>query len=348
MKKIISIVQISFTYAGTVVGAGFASGQEILQFFTRYGWMATLTIGLASVMFVWLGIKMMLLAHRVGATSYEDMNVFLFGPKFGNWISLFTLVILFGVTTVMLAGAGSIFAEQLGSSYQLGLAITLVLAYFVLSKGMSALMMVNTIVVPMMIFFSCALVWFTWDKPGAENWLHMGSDSPVRAVWSAPFLYCAFNLAMAQAVLVPLGAQTKDRSVLLWGGIWGGAGIGLMLLAGHYALAAQMPDISQFDIPMGNVIKRLGPGLQAMFILIIYGEIFTTYVADAYGLTLQLKQRFSIPQQFVIIAILVLSYIVSQFGFKTLLSSLYPLFGAVSLAWMTMLIWRRHPVRPHE
>ncbi|MDO3677624.1 hypothetical protein [Paenibacillus ehimensis] len=36
-KKTVSILQIAATYTGTVVGAGFASGQSIMQFFTVYG-----------------------------------------------------------------------------------------------------------------------------------------------------------------------------------------------------------------------------------------------------------------------------------------------------------------------
>lgn len=32
MKQAFRVLQIAFTYIGTVVGAGFATGQEILQF----------------------------------------------------------------------------------------------------------------------------------------------------------------------------------------------------------------------------------------------------------------------------------------------------------------------------
>ncbi|MCS7460106.1 hypothetical protein N0M98_08130 [Paenibacillus doosanensis] len=341
MRKFGSIMQVSFTYVGTVVGAGFATGQEILQFFTRYGWMATVTIGIASLLFVWLGIKLMFLAHEVKAQSYEDLNKVLFGAKIGEWISLFTLVTLFGVTTVMLAGAGSVFEEQFRLPFQAGLLITLLLSYFVLNKGMGAIVAVNSIVVPLMLCFSSVVVWYSWDLPGSGNWLQLGSDYPLEKIWFAPFLYAAFNLTMAQGVLVPLGAQVKDRSVLFWGGIWGGVAIGVMLLAGHFALSAQMPGISQFDIPMGHLIRKVGPMIQFMFVMVIYGEIFTTFIADVYGLTLQLEQRTRFSRKRILWAVLTLSYLVSLAGFKTLLSTLYPLFGLISIAWMTMMIWRK-------
>ncbi|MNI16204.1 hypothetical protein D3C73_695310 [compost metagenome] len=344
MRQGSQIIRVAFTYIGTIVGAGFASGQEILQFFTRYGWMATLTIALSSLLFVWLGIKLMLMAQELKAQSYENLNEALFGKKIGSIISLFTMVVLFGITTVMLAGAGTVFHEQLNLSYQTGLLVTLVLAYLVMSRGISAIMTVNTIVVPVMLIFTLAIVIYTWHSPGSENWLTTGSDYSLVRIWTAPFLYTAFNLAMAQAVLVPIGASTESRSVLLWGGILGGAGIGLLLMSAHYALSAQMPGITQYEIPMGNIMNRLGSFPQVAYLLVIYGEIFTTYIADAYGLSLQLQQRTKLHPKVILISIITLSYIVSQIGFKVLLSTLYPLFGLISVVWLVLMILRKRTV----
>ncbi|MEK8130613.1 hypothetical protein WMW72_22155 [Paenibacillus filicis] len=341
MKKWRSVIQVSFTYVGTVVGAGFATGQEILQFFTRYGWMATATIGITTLLFTWLGIKLMLLAGQLNSKSYEDVNNLLFGPQVGKYISLLTLISLLGVSMVMLAGGGSVFAEQLHIPYQIGLVLTLASAYFLLIRGMDAIITVNTVVVPMMALFSLINVWQASISPSAGNWLTLTTDfSPLR-IWLAPFLYSAFNLAMAQAVLVPLGAQIKDRKVLLWGGLTGGAAIGAMLLAAHIALSSQMPGIQQFDIPMGHLIGQLGGWVQWMFLLVIYGEIFTTLLANVYGLCVQLEQRLGIRYAVVMPAVLLTSYAGSQIGFKPLVSSLYPLFGMMSMAWLVLLVFRR-------
>lgn len=341
MRKINQIFQVAFTYIGTVVGAGFATGQEILQFFTRYGWMATLTVAASTVLFIWLGIKLMLLASEVGADSYEDLNKVLFGQKIGEWISLFTLIILFGTTTVMLAGAGTLFHEHLHFSYQSGLAVTLILTYFLLNKGMGAIFAVNSIVVPIMLAFTAAIVWSSSSLPNAVNWVRLASDEPLHRIWFSPVLYAAFNLAMAQAVLVPIGSAIKDRTVLYWGGMLGGIGIGGMLLAGHFSLSAQMPGITQFEIPMGHLIQPLGRTVQLMYLVVIFGEIFTTFLGDVYGLALQLHSRTGLGHRPLILLILAGCYAVSLIGFSTLLSVLYPIFGAVSLSWFVLMMWRR-------
>jgi uncharacterized membrane protein YkvI len=343
VNKSVKVIQIGFTYIGTVVGAGFASGQEILQFFTKYGSVGTWTILLSFVLFAWLGTKLMLLSHDVGAKSFEDLNKYMFGERAGMWVSLFTMLILFGVTTVMLAGAGSLFAEQLHWSYQIGLLLTLLLSYLVIANGMDGILAVNTIVVPIMLALTVVVVLHTRNVTDADNWLLLASDAPVHRVWLAPVLYVAYNLAMSQAVLVPLGGSIRDRDVLKWGGIVGGIGIGLMLLAGHYVLSAQMPDIARYEIPMGQIIQQLGSGVKLLFLLTIFGEIFTTFVADVYGLGLQIGQRTKWDERKIVLFLLLSCYGVSQIGFSVLLSVLYPLFGLISMIWFFAMLWRSSP-----
>ncbi|WP_311295101.1 MULTISPECIES: hypothetical protein [Paenibacillus] len=337
------VLQIAFTYTGTVVGAGFATGQEILQFFTVYGWWAPLTIGLATMLFVWLGTKLMVLSHHIQAKSYEDVNKLLFGERLGGSISLFTMVVIICVNSVMLAGAGSVFVEHLNMNYQTGLLLTLFASFLVISRGMNAIIKLNSFVVPTMLVFTTLIMIHTLQMPNAGQLLTISTDKPFYAAWTAPFLYGAFNLAMAQAVLVPLGATMPSKSVIRMGGIIGGIIIGLMLLAGHFALSAQMPGITQFDIPMGQIASGLGLTIQLIYILLIFSEIFTTLVSDVYGVTLQLHQRTRANKNLIIFCIMLFCYVVSQFGFRSLMSFLYPLFGMFSLVWLYLLMRTSNP-----
>jgi uncharacterized membrane protein YkvI len=288
----------------------------------------------------------MLLAHQIQANSYEDLNRYLFGQKLGQAFSWFSLVVLFGINAVMLAGAGSVFNQHFNLPYQYGLLFTLLLAYFVITGGLKALMAVNTIVVPSMFLFSILMVVATFHSPLAGNWLTLSSDyNPIR-IWTAPLLYVAFNLATAQAVLVPLGAATKNPLHLKRGGLIGGIGISLMLLGGHFALSSQMPGISQYEIPMTHLIVRLGQGVQLAFVGVIFSEIFTTLIANVYGLTLQLQQRTKLQYNTLVLAILLCSYAVGQIGFSTLLSTLYPIFGMISMVWFVRIVRPRGAASP--
>lgn len=339
------VLQIAATYMGTIVGAGFATGQEILQFFTRFGYWGTFTIALATAMFIWLGTKMMLIASEIRAKSYEDLNKALFGDKLGRLVSHFMLVVLLGVTAVMLAGAGAIFYEHWNISYQSGLLITAVGCFFLLRKGMKAILAVNSIVVPLMLIFTVLVIIDTLQSPGADKFITLTSDYSPWAAWASPFLYTAFNLSMSQAVLVPLGAEIQDRKIIVAGSWVGSIGIGFMLLAGHFALSVHMPGVQQFSIPMGGIARQLGHGIQLIYIFLIFAEIFTTLIADIYGLTLQLQERLKWSRSLLTFGVLILCYLTSQIGFGPLLSTLYPLFGLISMGWLFLIIRKRVKVK---
>ncbi|RBW69242.1 hypothetical protein [Bacillus taeanensis] len=85
------ILNIALTYIGTVVGAGFASGKEIVEFFNRFGILEFFSILLSGLFFIIGGIKLMVISKRIHAKSYQDLNLYLFGSLIGqivNWLFL--------------------------------------------------------------------------------------------------------------------------------------------------------------------------------------------------------------------------------------------------------------------
>ncbi|MGI6604978.1 MAG: hypothetical protein ACOX2S_08100 [bacterium] len=70
MAKKLSAFTIAATYVGTVVGAGFATGQEVFQFFVAFGLWGFLGIALASGIFIFFGISVMELGHKLKAKSH--------------------------------------------------------------------------------------------------------------------------------------------------------------------------------------------------------------------------------------------------------------------------------------
>lgn len=329
-KRWMIILQIAATYIGTVVGAGFASGKEIVEFFTVYGPIGLIGIVISGILFIWIGTKMMVLSHRIGAYSYEELNTYIFGKLAGRVINLFTLLILFGVTSVMLSGTGSVFEEQLGFSYRWGIFITLVLCYMVMMKGLDGILAVNSLVVPMMVFFSFLIAMPLFEHNDIS---FLFRTNELQVNWKplvSPFAYVAFNLAMAQAVLVPLGKEVEDERILKWGGFWGGIGLCFMLLSCHFALYS-LPNVSQFDIPIAEVIKDFGASMHIIFLIVVYGEIFTTLIGNVFGISRKMQKLFNLPERWIVLGILLLSFLISQVGFSSLLSFLYPLFGYIGL-----------------
>jgi uncharacterized membrane protein YkvI len=337
---------VAATYIGTVVGAGFATGKEIVTFFSIYGALGTVGIFISGVLFIFVGTKIMILSSRIQAYSYQEFNLYLFGQSIGKIVNILFFLVLIGVTSVMLSGAGAVFQEQIGLPYQLGIIVTLLLCYAVILKGLDGILAVNLLTVPLMIGFSLLLAVIIFlHFPGSviENTFTVRDGLGNKISWLiAPFTYAAFNLATAQAVLVPLGKEIEDENMLRRGGFWGGAGLCLILLASHLSMSV-FPEMTYYEVPMAEVVKLFGTAIHLFFLLVIYSEIFNTVLGNVFGVTRHIEGTFNISHRIVVISILFVVFVISQFGYGKLLMLLYPLFGYMGLFVFIYLLFKKLP-----
>src|SRR5690606_2091478 len=145
------------------------------------------------------------------------------------------------------------------------------------------------------------------------------------------------------AVLVPMGKEINSQYVLKWGGIWGGIGLGFMLLASHVALQSLMPGALELDVPMALIVKDIGFLVLVLFLLVVYGEVFTTLIGNVFGLARQIVNTFKLPEKWTVIMILLTSFVISQVGFSSLVSHLYPFFGYLGLVLLLFLALKKIP-----
>ncbi|WP_057912287.1 hypothetical protein [Peribacillus muralis] len=333
------VFQIAAVYVGTVVGAGFATGKEIVEFFTRYGFYGFLGILIAGYIFIFSGTKIMLVSARINASSYEEFNQFLFGRKVAGIINIFFLIMLLGVTAVMISGSGAVFEEQLGIPKSIGSWSTIILASLVLMMGMRGVFTVNSFVVPIMICFSIILFCSTLGNGDFFSTLtKVPEDAITLKTILSPFAYTAFNLALAQAVLVPVAYEVRDEKIIKHGAILGGIFLTIILLTGHFSLMT-LPDVNRYEIPSAVIMRTAASQLYWMFILVIYGEIFTSVIGNIYGLQRQISRYIKLPSILIIALIFLVALGISEFGYGRLLGYIYPVFGYISLIFL-MLVWK--------
>ena len=58
-KSILDIMKLGGAYIAFCIGSGYATGQEIMQFFSAFGWKSIGAVIISMVLFVWLGATMM-------------------------------------------------------------------------------------------------------------------------------------------------------------------------------------------------------------------------------------------------------------------------------------------------
>lgn len=343
LKKWTGAFQVAAVYVGTVIGAGFATGKEIVEFFSQYGIAGFIGILLVGYLFIFLGSKIMTISIEIRAKSYEEFNEYLFGKKLAKIMNIFTMLMLIGVCAVMLSGAEALFVEQLHLSKSIGSIITITLALLVMAMGVRGIFAVNTFVVPMLIIFNITLliVTLTNDYFIQNFWLTSDKQFSWRVIMSA-FSYSAFNLTLAQAVLVPIATEVNDKEIVKRGGILGGIFLTVILAASHVTLLS-LPELMIFEIPMAVIVKSTISSIYVVYLFIIYGEIFTSLIGNLYGLEKQIKKYISVKSVFIYLGIIMIVYGISRVEYGKLLSLLYPAFGYISLIFL-VLLWLK-PVK---
>lgn len=338
LKKTGLVLQIAATFIGTIVGAGFASGREVIQFFTRFGSWGTAGVVFSGLLMTLVGTRLMLYARRIHASSFDALIVRLFGPRTGLVIHSLVFLMLFGVNGVMLAGSGAVFQEQIGWNRWLGIGLSILLSLYFIVKKARGLLWINSLVVPMLTIF----IIFLFIQQGS---LSPQLETPWRSGWIlSAFAYAAFNLTTSLVVLVPLAAEVQSERVLTAGGLAGGVGFAVLLFLAHQLILSH-PGVMLYDMPTAELVRPIGKLMHLGFAAVIFGEILTTYVGNIFGLSRQLSHLF--PASFSgwrAAAVLIGgSVVIGLAGYSSLIRVLYPFYGFLCMFLLTFLCFVRIP-----
>ena len=74
-------------FTGSILGAGFVSGQELMQFFAVFGSYGLMGMLLAVLMLLLLSCLVMKIANRTGITEFDKIIVRKKYPGFGQYLA---------------------------------------------------------------------------------------------------------------------------------------------------------------------------------------------------------------------------------------------------------------------
>src|SRR5690625_3860436 len=103
---------ISMAFVGVLVGAGFSSGQEAMQYFVSFGQMGLWGVVVAAALTTITGIAVLQLGSYFHAREHTAVYSSVSGPITSKILDIGTLVTLFSIGFVMFAGAGSNLSQQ--------------------------------------------------------------------------------------------------------------------------------------------------------------------------------------------------------------------------------------------
>lgn len=326
------------TYIGAVIGAGFASGQEILQFFISFGQQGLWGVLLATVLFSYLGAVVLYLSVTLKAANYQELLHYLLGPWASKLMDTLNLFMLVGGLGVMLSGSGAVMREYMGLPEWLGVVLGLGAIVYVIWYGVKGLLTINVILVPVKLLAVCLIASVALLHQGMPTEFSLVRAQGVSGHWLwASLLYVSFNMIVPLAVLSSMG-RTISTGMAIYAGLLGGVGLGLAVGMVTLAGLAFYPQVADYQVPMLFIASSVSDILRPVFALLIWVAILTTAIANAHGFASRLAPEGGFRYRLYGIGVCFVVIPLTYFDFSSLVRWLYPLFGYVGMILLVALL----------
>lgn len=326
--------QIGAAYIGTVIGAGFASGQEILQFFSVYGSIGLVTLFLSGVIFSILGYAIFYISLKLKANNYKDFVYKLCGKSLGMFYDGFITIFLFLGSGIMFSGSGAIFKENLNMKPIVGILLIAAMTLLVVLKSLDGIFKINSFIVPALSIVIITVLGKTIIGGDISD-LMLNADCVYRGNIFKPIFfflfYCSYNTVLSLGVLSAFTATIKDMKTLRRGAFIGGMGLMVLSMFLNVCLLLNVPQIFHYSIPMLVIGKKMGSVILNAVTICVWFEIFSTAVANVFSLAMRLSRNNEKSYKPISIAITVAAIPMALIDFKKLVAFFYPLFGACSI-----------------
>jgi uncharacterized membrane protein YkvI len=329
-KDNVSTLKIAATYIGTVVGAGFATGQEVLQFFARFGILGLGGLFITAILFVVFGYIIMELGNVLRSSSHLEIIQHCGGK-------------ILGTLTVMIAGNGALFEQQFRLPAISGNLVMAVLTAITVLTGINGVINSISFVVPFLLTAVLGISIFSIINypPDFQFTSSMtGLTSLVNNWLAAAILYVSYNTVVSIAILGPLGNKARDKKSIWYGAVLGGLGLGLGSVMIYMALLGHMADINKLEVPMLFIAGGISPVIQAVYGVVLVAEVYTTAVSSLFGFASRIVDvKVSTGKiRTVVVVTTAASLLVSRFGFSNLVKYLYPVVGYCGVILLIALV----------
>ncbi|MCB1695649.1 MAG: hypothetical protein KDI34_05420 [Halioglobus sp.] len=271
-------------FISVVMGGGYGTGREVVEFFTRYGLLGGLLgIGVAACVFA-----------LVLACTYEFARVFqvydyrtFFGKLIGPfWICFEILYLLLFLLVLGVVGsaAGNILQEEFGISSLVGMVGVLVLVVALVYFGREAVEKVLTLwSIGMYVVF--VLYFLQVMDNGEVDVLAAVKNGAVEVGWlQGGVLYAMYNLAIAPVLLFSTRAIASRREAI-GAGICTGVAVMVPAVLFHVSYAVGYPAVLDEPVPNYWMMSQYTtPLLLGIFLVALLGTLVETGAGLVQGL----------------------------------------------------------------
>jgi uncharacterized membrane protein YkvI len=329
-------MKIASVYAGAILGAGFASGREITQYFICYGDNGFWGLILAGIMFGVVGWAVMSITYSNNIKSYKEFLKVLFGTVFGNLMEIASVIFMFVIFSTMLSAAGAIAQQSRGISSIIAILILATICAITLIFDIKAIIVVNSLISPILIFGGICLGLYAFLEktiPTFNNVAVLKQNFLFSAI-----IYVAYNIITAVSVLTNMQELVNTKTIAKYGGLIGGFSLGFMGICLGLGIMVNYSEIGQLEIPILEIAKSYGMTIENFYLLMLIMAVYSTATINGYAIMTWALKKFKIKKYLFVLLFTVTGVLAAQIQFSNFVAVVYPLFGYIGIFEMVVIL----------
>ena len=330
IMKLNNGIKIAAVYGSVFLGAGFASGRELLQYFVGFGRVGMWGLIVSGVLFALVGWAVLTICRREGLKSYGELMRHMLGERLGPIMEGCVAGFLFCLFAAMLAGAGATAYQAFYLPFSLGAVIVALAVFGILCFGLEGIVKINLFLAPLMLLGGIFIGIYSFMAYTTPVFAPMGVRIGIAWFLSA-IVYGSYNLVTGVPVL-SAAARLADTKRDAWvGGLLGGGAITILGLAMSLPLFLHYTNIVQLEIPFLHVASETGQLFTILYLAVLIAALFTTAACNAFAVLQWLESRGFKHKIKAGAAVCVLGIIAAHIGFSNIVIFVYPVFGFLGL-----------------
>ena len=344
MKVLKESMIVAFAFVGVVVGAGFATGQEIFQFFTSNGQFSVLGIMITGLIITLGGMFVLNTGYNIKSHNHSESIHYYLHPMIARLFDIVLTLFLFSLAIIMSAGGASTIQESFHLPYWLSSLILVGLILVTLFLKFDRLIAVLGIVTPFLVIVVTIIAIYYLatghlDFENANQYAQHKSSISL-GWWFDGINYASLQIAAAFSFLSVMGGRLHDQRASIWGGLIGGVIITFLLLMINLGLMTKFNDIKSVALPTLLLARHISPILGTIMSIIMILVIYNTIV----GLMYAFASRFTTPfskQYFVLIIVMtIVTFICTFIGFISLIGKVFPIMGLFGFILLIPILYK--------
>lgn len=283
-------LQRALMLVGAVIGAGFASGREVVSFFSGYGEYSWGLVLLSVA--VMAGLCALCLNRSKNTDGCRWCAIYAGDSQRIRRVAegcILLLQIIMGGSMISAAGHIVALALPIRCAYLLGVVVTIGMAYLLGGADARPLTVISGLLAAVYVCAVFAVLIFDGGQEAVVVSLSHRTDQPVRGAVGA-VAYAAMNLAIAIGVVCRSSGsdcRKSNRSAALFGLV-----MAVLLLLSNY-LYLKYPALHSVTFPMVALLARFGFIGYLVSLSLMYLAIITTLSAGLSALRTGLEEWLS-------------------------------------------------------